>query len=118
MSFEWRRLLIETNLFEQIDKVLDLEVVGKNFTIRVQEAKLVLTMAVEGRSEGEVSSCDSDSMTSSVYRNQGMELTLCTIKVIEGEDVVYEAVNEELVIEAGWRLRGLLMCQRDMKSLN
>ncbi|KAK8993130.1 hypothetical protein V6N11_033234 [Hibiscus sabdariffa] len=95
-------------------------------------------MAVEGRSEGEVSSCDSDSMTSSVYRNQvevsnemvgvvdhvvderrvGMELTLCTIKVIEGEDVVYEAVNEELVIEAGWRLRGLLMCQRDMKSLN
>ncbi|KAK9030299.1 hypothetical protein V6N11_031727 [Hibiscus sabdariffa] len=41
---------------------------------QVQEVELVQTLAVECHSEGEVSSCDSDSKTSSVYRDRGNDL--------------------------------------------
>ncbi|KAL4386969.1 hypothetical protein GQ457_09G010040 [Hibiscus cannabinus] len=67
MSFEMCRVLIETKQFERICEVLDFVVVGKNFIIRAQEAELARTLVVKGHSEGEVSSFDSDSKTSSVY---------------------------------------------------
>ncbi|KAK8663943.1 hypothetical protein V6N13_083748 [Hibiscus sabdariffa] len=68
-SFGIYRVLIETKKFERINEVLDFVVVGKNFMIQVQEVELVRTQIVKGRSEGEVSSFDSDSKTSSVYRD-------------------------------------------------
>ncbi|KAK8663784.1 hypothetical protein V6N13_083589 [Hibiscus sabdariffa] len=67
-------LEFQMSQFEQIDDVLDLVVARKNFTIQVQEVELVQTLAVECHSEGEVSSCDSDSKTSSVYRDRGNDL--------------------------------------------
>ncbi|KAK9018487.1 hypothetical protein V6N11_001461 [Hibiscus sabdariffa] len=60
--------------FVNVTMIWDLVVTWKNLTIRVQEDELVQTPIVEDRSEGEVSSCDSDSNMSNVCRDQGSDL--------------------------------------------